>query len=449
MNNRNLAIKIENISKCYRIGLKETIQDNLFNTVVNFIKNPLKNYRVYRSLYKFDDVNPDQDTNPPDVIWAVKNVSFEVNEGEIIGIIGSNGAGKSTLLKILSKITYPTSGQVTIRGRISSLLEVGTGFHPELTGRENVYLNGTILGMRKKEIDRKFDEIVDFSGVEKFIDTPVKRYSSGMKVRLAFAVAAHLEPEILIIDEVLAVGDARFQQKCLDKMKEVGQHGRTVLFVSHNMPAVTRLCSRSILLDGGRVQQDGPTHEVITSYMNSDKCSKAERRWHNVMEAPGDEVVRLCGVRVRTQDGVVSDVADISQPVRIEIEYEVLQPGYVLRIYYHVFNEEGIEAFLPLDNDMAWRQKPRPIGRYVSTSVIPGNLLSEGRYFIGPSIGTENPSVRRLRVNDVVAFHVIDSMDGNGARGDSVGHIPGVVRPLLKWETQFIPKEAHAEKTEV
>jgi lipopolysaccharide transport system ATP-binding protein len=449
MNNRNLAIKIENISKCYRIGLKETIQDNFFNTVVNFIKNPLKNYWAYRSLYKFDDVNPDEDTNPADVIWAVKNISFDVKEGEIIGIIGSNGAGKSTLLKILSKITYPSSGKVTIRGRISSLLEVGTGFHPELTGRENVYLNGTILGMRKKEIDRKFDEIIDFSGVEKFIDTPVKRYSSGMKVRLAFAVAAHLEPEILIIDEVLAVGDARFQQKCLNKMKEVGQHGRTVLFVSHNMPAVTRLCSRSILLVGGRVLEDGPTHEVITSYMNSDKCSKAERRWPNLMEAPGDDVVRLCGVRVRTHDGLVSDVTDISQPVRIEIEYEVLQPDYVLRIYYHVFNEEGIEAFLPIDNDPTWRGKPRPIGRYVSTSVIPGDLLSEGRYFIGPTIGTENPSAKRLRVDDAVAFHVIDSMDGNGARADSTANLPGVVRPLLKWETQFISKEAHAEKTEV
>jgi len=439
MNNKNIAIKIENICKCYRIGLKEAMEDSFFQAVGNFIKNPLKNYRSYRSLYNFDDVNSNQENNPSDVIWAVRDVSFEVKKGEIVGIVGGNGAGKSTLLKILSKITVPTGGRVMIRGRISSLLEVGTGFHPELTGRDNVYLNGTILGMRKKEIDQKFDEIVDFSGIEKFIDTPVKRYSSGMKVRLAFAVAAFLEPEILIIDEVLAVGDASFQKKCLDKMKDVGEHGRTVLFVSHNMPAVSRLCSRAILLNRGRVQIDASTHEVISSYMNSDKCTKAECRWPDRREAPGDEVVRLCGVRVRPNDGPVSDIVDISQSVRIEIEYEVLQPGYELRVYYHVINEEGIEAFVSIDSDSTWGKKPRPEGRYVSISWIPGNLLSEGMYFIGPSIGSENPTVRRVRVNDAVAFQVVDSMDGCGARVDSTGNIPGVVRPLLKWETQFSP----------
>ena len=447
--NHDLALKVEHISKCYRIGLKENMHDSLGASFYHFLKSPLQNYRNYRALYEFDNQSPELVESQPDVIWALRDISFEVKGGEVVGIIGVNGAGKSTLLKILSKITVPTSGRVTIRGRISSLLEVGTGFHPELTGRENVYLNGTILGMRKKEIDKKVDEIVDFSGIEKFIDTPVKRYSSGMKVRLAFAVAAHLEPEILVIDEVLAVGDAQFQRKCLNKMKDVGQEGRTVLFVSHNMPAVTRLCSRSILLNGGMVQEDGPTHEVISAYLNSDIGAQAERKWVDLMQAPGDEVVRLCGVRVRTSDGCVSETVDISQPIRIEIEYEVLQPGYVLRIYYHVINEEGIEAFLPLDNDVTWRNKPRPVGRYVSTSVIPGDLLSEGRYFIGPTIGTENPTVKRLRVNDAVAFHVIDSMDGNGARADSTGNIPGVVRPLLKWETQFNPKEACVEKTEV
>lgn len=440
MNNKNIAIKVENISKCYRIGLKEEMEDSLFNTVGNFIKNPLKNYRKYRSLYNFDDVSPDQDNNPCDIIWALGGVSFEVQEGEIVGIIGGNGAGKSTLLKILSKITAPTGGRVTIRGRISSLLEVGTGFHPELTGRENVYLNGTILGMRKKEIDRKFDEIVDFSGVEKFIDTPVKRYSSGMKVRLAFAVAAYLEPEILIIDEVLAVGDARFQKKCLDKMKDIGQHGRTVLFVSHNMQAVNRLCHRVILLNGGRVQIDDSTHEVVSAYLNSETSVKAERLWGNLMEAPGDEVVRLCAVRVRTNDGLVSETVDISRPVRIELEYEVLQPGYVMRISYYVFNEEGIVAFMPIDNDATWRNKPRPSGRYVSTCLIPEDLLSEGRYFIGPAIRTDNPTIKRVRVNDAVVFQVVDSIDGYGARVDNTGTIPGVVRPLLKWETQFSPQ---------
>lgn len=446
----DLALKVENISKCYRIGLKETMHDSLGVSLYHFLKSPLQNYRNYRGLYQFDNQSPELIGSQPDVIWAVRDISFEVKEGEVVGIIGGNGAGKSTLLKILSKITTPTSGRATVRGKISCLLEVGTGFHPELTGRENVFLNGTILGMRKKEIDRKFDEIVDFSGVEKFIDTPVKRYSSGMKVRLAFAVAAHLEPDILIVDEVLAVGDAAFQKKCLDKMKDVGQHGRTVLFVSHNMAAVSRLCERAILLNGGRFQFDGPTHEVLSRYLNSETGARAEYKWVDLEDAPGDEVVRLCAVRVRGSDGFVSDTLDISQPIRIEIEYQVLKPGYEFRVYYHVFHEEGVEAFVSIDNDPAWLKKPRKVGRYVSTSVIPGDLLAEGRYFIGPSIGTKCPEVKRLGVQDAVVFHVIEKdMNENGARGDSHGHLPGVVRPLLKWETQFSAKEAHVEKTEV
>jgi lipopolysaccharide transport system ATP-binding protein len=433
----NIAIKVENISKCYRIGMKESMHDTFGQTLLDCLKSPLTNYRKYRSLYNFDDIHPDQDNIPSDIVWALRDVSFKVEKGEIVGIIGVNGAGKSTLLKILSKITIPTTGRATIRGKISSLLEVGTGFHPELTGRENVYLNGTILGMRKKEIDGKFDEMVDFSGIEKFIDTPVKRYSSGMRVRLAFAVAAYLEPEILLIDEVLAVGDARFQKKCLDKMQDVGRQGRTVLFVSHNMPAVTRLCPRTIMLNGGRVQVDDLSNRVVSAYMHSEKGTKAERIWHDMMGAPGDEVVRLCSVRVRTKDGRITEFVDISQPVRIEMEYEVLQPGYELRVYYHAINEEGIEAFLSIDTDPTWLKKPRPIGRFVSTSWIPGNLLSEGMYFIGPGIYTLNPHEKRFRVSDAVAIHVIDSMDGNGARVNFVGNLSGVVRPLLKWETTF------------
>jgi lipopolysaccharide transport system ATP-binding protein len=274
MGKKNIAIEVERISKIYRIGVKESIHDSLGNAIFDFIRRPLKNFRKYRSLYRFDDVLKDssEDNSPPsdDVIWALKDVSFKVAAGEVVGIIGVNGAGKSTLLKILSHITDPTTGRAKIRGRISSLLEVGTGFHPELTGRENIYLNGTILGMRKKEIDLKFDEIVAFSGVERFIDTPVKRYSSGMRVRLAFAVSAHLEPEILLIDEVLAVGDASFQKKCLNKMHDVGEEGRTVLFVSHNMPAITRICPRTILLNNGSVIMDGPSHEVVSHYLTSD-----------------------------------------------------------------------------------------------------------------------------------------------------------------------------------
>jgi len=439
MNNRDIALKVENISKCYRIGLKEDMHDTMGKSVFSFLKSPFRNYRKYRSLYKFDDLDPNQTNASPDILWALRDVSFEVKVGEVVGIIGVNGAGKSTLLKILSKITVPTGGRATIRGKVSSLLEVGTGFHPELTGRDNVYLNGTILGMRKTEIDRKFDQIVDFSGVEKFIDTPVKRYSSGMKVRLAFAVAAHLEPEILIIDEVLAVGDANFQKKCMDKMKDVGQQGRTVIFVSHNMPAVTRLCPRTILLNAGKILMDDSSSCVVNAYMQVGKNAKAERTWNDIKDAPGDEVIRLCSVRVRRADGQVSEAVDIRQPVCLEMEYEVLQPGFELLVYYHVMNEEGIEAFETIDNDPMWRRKARPNGRYVSSAWIPGNLLSEGMYFIGPVIRTVKPDIRRFRVDDAVAFHVVDSLDGNSARVDSIGKLGGVVRPLLKWETQFSP----------
>ena len=439
MSHKHFAIKVENLSKCFRIGLKEDIQDTFAKTVFNFVKSPLKNYRKYRSLYKFDDLDPNQSSHSSDIIWALNDVSFEVQEGELVGIIGVNGSGKSTLLKILSKISIPTRGRALIRGRISSLLEVGTGFHPELTGRENVYLNGTILGMRKKEIDGKFDEIVDFSGVEKFIDTPVKRYSSGMKVRLAFAVAAHLEPEILLVDEVLAVGDARFQEKCLKKMKDVGKQGRTVLFVSHNMATVARLCQRTILLNAGRLQIDDLSERVVHAYLHSEKATKAERQWHEISEAPGDEVIRLCSMRIRTKDGGTNETVNIREPIGIEMEYEVLQPSYELFIYYHVFNEQGIEAFETIDNDPNWRKKPRPNGRYVSTVWIPGNFLGEGMYYISPGIRTLNPYVRRFRVDDAIAMQVVDNMDGQGARVDFPGKMRGVVRPLLKWETQFCP----------
>ena len=240
MSESNLAVKAEGLSKIYRLGVKVKARESLAGAMFGFLRSPMKNYRKYRSLYRFDDVlNQEGGSTPDNIIWALRDVSFEVRRGEVLGIIGRNGAGKSTLLKILTRIMPPTRGRAEIRGRVSSLLEVGTGFHRELTGRENVYLNGTILGMTKAEVDRKFDEIVAFSGVERFLDTPVKRYSSGMSVRLAFAVAAHLEPEILIVDEVLAVGDAEFQKKCINKMQDVSRHGRTVLFVSHNMPAVS------------------------------------------------------------------------------------------------------------------------------------------------------------------------------------------------------------------
>jgi lipopolysaccharide transport system ATP-binding protein len=440
MADNDLAIKVAKISKIYRIGLRDNSHDNLFTAIVDFIKSPLRNYRKYRSLYKFDEIIsvPDgQGINNSDIIWALTDVSLEAKRGEVLGIIGRNGAGKSTLLKILSRITTPTRGRAEIRGRVSSLLEVGTGFHQELTGRENVYLNGTVLGMKKKEIDRKFDQIVDFSGVEKFIDTPVKRYSSGMKVRLAFSVAAHLEPEILIIDEVLAVGDAAFQKKCLDKMENVGREGRTVLFVSHNMPAVTRLCDRVILLDHGKVIEDGPSQQVVSSYLNSGFGTTGKKEWSEHEDAPGSHIARLKSVAVVAEDGSITDVLDIRQPFTLRMEYEVLKPGYWLLPNFNIYNEQGLWVFTTMDQDPSWRRRPRPAGRYVSTAHVPGNLLAEGTLFVEPAMMTPEPFIRHFRERDVIAFHVVDSLEGDSARGDFRGDMGGVVRPLLDWTTDY------------
>ena len=303
----DVAIRVEGLSKAYRIGLKEQQHETMLGAMTAWVKSPFRNFREVRNLSRLEDANvedrrskmvdgtspnshlpssgpaapssishlPSPTSAPADVIWALKDISFEVKRGEAVGIIGRNGAGKSTLLKILSRITEPTRGRAEIYGRVGSLLEVGTGFHPDLTGRENVYLNATILGMKKREVEARFDEIVDFSGVEKFIDTPVKRYSSGMRVRLAFAVAAHLEPEILIVDEVLAVGDADFQKKCLGKMQDVAGHGRTVLFVSHNLGAVSRLCPFGLYLAGGELQFAGAIEDVLASYTGSLEAGRA------------------------------------------------------------------------------------------------------------------------------------------------------------------------------
>jgi len=442
MDSNNIAINVENMSKCYRIGLKEEVHDSITHTMLNFIKSPLKNYRKYRSLYNFKDLPLDRDgdaNNIANIIWALRDVSFEVKRGEVLGIIGRNGAGKSTLLKILSKITDPTSGRAEIRGRVSSLLEVGTGFHNELTGRDNIYLNGTVLGMNKREVDRKFKDIVEFSGVEKFLDTPVKRYSSGMRVRLAFSVAAHLEPEILIIDEVLSVGDADFQKKCLSKMEDVGQQGRTVLFVSHNMQAVTRLCTRAILLDEGGITENGPPHRVVNAYLSSDLGTTAAREWPDLKKAPGDDIARLRGVRIRTQDGRFAESVDIRQEFRIEMEYDVLKPGCVLLPHFGLRNEQGQCVFITVDQDPSWRRRPRPRGRYVSTVLIPGNFLAEGAIFINCHLLRLNPDVLLFSERSTIAFQVVDSTEGDSARGDYAREIPGVVRPLLKWATQFDP----------
>lgn len=415
-------ITLENVGKQYKIrsagASYETFRDVLTDLTVG---------RLRRQQQK----KPSHET-----FWALNQVNLRIAPGDVLGIIGRNGAGKSTLLKLISHITEPTTGRIEIYGRVGSLLEVGTGFHPELTGRENVYLSGAILGMTRKEIDRKFDEIVSFSEIERFIDVPVKWYSSGMYVRLAFSVAAHVEPEILILDEVLSVGDASFQVKCFNKLEAIRRDGRTILFVSHNMQSVLRLCKRVIFLSEGTVIADGPPSEVASQYVSSRLRSSAEQTWDDINSAPGDEVARLVAVRVRTEDGTVTDVIDIRKAVNIEMEYEILAAGEALAPNMHFFNEDGIYLFITGDRST----QPKDIGRYTSTVRIPGNFLAEGT--ISVNVALSSPLAIRFNEPGVVTFQVIDTLDGNSARGHYSGPMPGVIRPLLNWTTTFTPADA-------
>lgn len=431
----NAAIVVDNLSKRYVIGHQASKHDGLRHAVENAVRAPLRYLRT--GQLKREKTREE--------FWALRDVNIEIKAGEVVGIIGRNGAGKSTLLKILSRITEPTKGRVLMRGRVSSLLEVGTGFHAELTGRENIFLNGAILGMTRVEITRKFDEIVAFSGVEKFLDTPVKRYSSGMYVRLAFAVAAHLEPEILIVDEVLAVGDSEFQKKCLDKMDDVGQSGRTILFVSHNMQAITRLCGRCVLLEQGRIRMDEMPLRVTNAYLKSSSQLLAVREWPNRGEAPGDHVIRLCAIRAISESGEPSDNFDIRRPIGIELEYEVLEAGYIFLPHFLATNESGAEIFVANDVDPEWRGRRRPAGRYVSTAWIPGNLLVEGTVTIGSGLMTLEPEVVHGVALDAIQFRVVFPLDAEDtARGDYRNASPGVVQPMLRWSTQYEPRSAPA-----
>jgi lipopolysaccharide transport system ATP-binding protein len=424
-----LAIRARGIGKRYSIGAAEPYR-TFREALLRGFGAPLRALRRERE-------------DPP-TVWALRDVSFDVEPGEIVGIIGRNGAGKSTLLKLLSRITAPTTGEIELRGRVGALLEVGTGFHPELTGRENIYLNGAILGMKGAEIRRKFDAIVAFSEIEKFLDTPIKHYSSGMFMRLAFAVAAHLEPEILIVDEVLAVGDAGFQKKCLAKMEDVSHEGRTVLFVTHSMPAVTRLCPRTILLEEGRVRLDGPSHEVVGAYLESGLGTTASREWNDLRTAPGDDIVRLLAARVCDEEGRVAPTVHIARPVALEIEYEVLEDGHRLVPNLHVLDQKGSHAFVSIEVDSPWHRRERPRGRYVSRAWVPGNLLAEGTFFVDAAISTYSPLRVHVWERGAVAFQVVDDLSGETARGDFGGTIPGAVRPLLKWETEFMPADPTA-----
>jgi lipopolysaccharide transport system ATP-binding protein len=374
--------------------------------------------------------------NPqPETIWALKDISFEVKSGEVVGIIGRNGAGKTTLLKILSRITEPTEGWAEMRGRVGSLLEVGTGFHPELTGRENIHLNGAILGMQKGEINRKFDEIVAFAEIEKFMDTPVKRYSSGMRVRLAFAVAAHLEPEIMLVDEVLAVGDVVFQKKCLGKMGEVAGEGRTVLFVSHNMQAIQGLCQRVILLKNGGMIQDGNTNSVISNYMKTVVQMKSENVWNDINNAPGNKWARIHSIRIKFDSECQENLITTETPFDIEIEYWILKNSTRIGITLQILNEQGIVAFATGSGDDPESPiyKDSVAGLYRSTVHIPANLLNSGTYivdlFIVKGLGA------LFRHEGIISFEVIQIVK---QLRPWYGKNEGVVRPRLCWHTDFL-----------
>ncbi len=368
-----------------------------------------------------------------EVLHALDEVSFEVAQGEKVGVIGRNGAGKSTLLKILARIVRPTRGRAEIRGRVGALLEVGTGFHPELTGRQNVFLNGAILGMRRREIAGKFDEIVAFSELERFVDLPVKHYSSGMYTRLAFSIAAHLETDILLVDEVLAVGDVAFQRKCFGKMNDLVEHGRTVLFVSHNTSAVTRLCTRAILLENGRLVEDGPSSLVVAKYVERSGGS-AQRSWP-LESAPGTDELRLLSVEVLGPDGERVVLARVQQSLTLRIAYRTLVPRLQFRCAA-LFYTQGVLAFATLEP----RENERVSeGEYRALVTLPPNLLAEAEYSVSISIfASRGAKLHYVQQSDAVIFQVADPMDGDSARFDYAGRFLGVVRPLLSWETRFV-----------
>ncbi len=426
------SIRVEGLGKQYRLGKRVERFPTIRDAIVGWARGAGRN--VARLIGgKQSRADHDQE-----LFWALQEVSFTVETGEVVGIVGRNGAGKSTLLKLLSRITYPTEGDVYIRGRVGSLLEVGTGFHPELTGRENIYLNGAILGMSRSDVVRSFDDIVAFAEIEKFIDTPVKRYSSGMYLRLAFAVAAHLQPDVLLIDEVLAVGDAAFQKKCLSKMRDIGGRGRTVVFVSHNMIAIQQLCSRVLMIEDGRLAADGPAAEVVRRYLGTETQTCGVREWKLLTSAPGNDVVRLRRVSLLADDGQTGDVVMSDREFQIQVEFETLSGEVAFNIGLTFVNEDGIMLFSSHDIvDSEWHGKTRPKGSFRSVCTVPANLLAPGLHRVTVQAKTlHSPSRLHFREFEALAFSV---EDGAAVRGDVMRPFAGVMRPLLSWTGRHDP----------
>ena len=409
------VIQVEGLSKQFHIG-KLRASTTIRDAITSAVKAPFRRRKP----------DPDEDT----ILWALRDVSFEVTQGEVVGLVGRNGAGKSTLLKVLARITRPTAGNAEVRGRIGSLLEVGTGFHHELSGRENIFLSGAILGMKKAEIQKKFDEIVVFSEIERFLDTPLKHYSSGMQTRLAFAVAAHLEPEILLVDEVLAVGDASFQKKCLGKMKDVARHGRTILFVSHNAVAMRALCSRAIWLKDGRAAEDGAIDDVLNHYLPKNPAGSLEAFWDDEATAPGDHRVRLRSARVIPEadhDGLIT----VHTPLKLEFTYWNYEPGAIHNLSVVVNSSDEVCAFATVSD-----YGPRPAGLIRQVVEIPGDFLNAAPYSITVMV-VEDLSHAILTKENVVAFEVVEGK----VIGRWYGRTPGAVRPKLQWKTEALERE--------
>jgi lipopolysaccharide transport system ATP-binding protein len=420
------ALRVEAVSKMYRLGEVGT------GTLSHDLNRAWSKLRGKEDPFsKVGAVNDRTASGTQDFVWALSDINFEVGEGEIVGIVGRNGAGKSTLLKLLSRVTAPTEGKIYINGRIASLLEVGTGFHPELTGRENIFLNGAILGMTKVEIRSRFDEIVEFSGCGKYIDTPVKRYSSGMHVRLAFAVAAHLETDILIVDEVLAVGDAEFQAKCLGKMKDLSTSGhRTVLFVSHNMASVRQLCPRSILMDKGTVVNIGETNAIIEQYMTMGGEADRAVTWPQD-KAPSGDGIRLNGIFVKNAKGKTEGALSSDEDIFIEIDYALTKEMRDLRVGVSLYNAEGTLIFISSDFFAGHRGAPRVAAQYVSRMRIPGQILIEGRYVVEIIISI--PRIVDL-VNGPTCSFEVNEMGHDSWGPKHAARLPGVIHPSMEWE---------------
>jgi lipopolysaccharide transport system ATP-binding protein len=421
----DVVIRADNLSKQYLIGAKLDGHKTLRETMTSGFVTP------FRRMMKLLQGQAPSAAEMREKIWALKDASFEIRRGEVVGIIGPNGAGKTTLLKILSRITEPTDGYAEIHGRVGSLLEVGTGFHPELTGRENIYLNGAILGMKKAEIVSKFDEIVDFAEIDKFIDTPVKHYSSGMYVRLAFAVAAHLEPEILLVDEVLAVGDVAFQKKCLGKIGDFAGGGRTVLFVSHNMGAVRILCDRCFMTTGGQIVEDGNPDMVVDNYLSdlSKRTMSGSITWE-LEEAPGTEAFRLRKIELLGNSGKVQSAFVPQELVEICIGYQLLQPVSGMRVVLQVLAPTGEIAFTSTDHSIRSGETSAP-GSYFSSCRIPGGLLNLGEYMVKVWAGI--PGIGRLLKPDTFIKFLVTGEGNHGSWFIDYKKWPGVVCPKLEW----------------